>query len=360
MISASAQNLSWLVFLLLTEPRGIPVDSVMKTLDIAERTYRKYRAFLQHDFPPFLLEDGSSMVREVEVAGIRYLRLLAFNDREEDLLQLIERMAAINLARQMFGFVRGTGVGTAIEDLSHDVEVTLKERQFLSGHLLRNLDRMLYLVPDAPKDYSAKATEVRNLLRALLFCRRISARYRSPVRGTITLKMEPLSLLAHRSALYLLARSAPDRPIRTYAVDRFESVEVTRERFSYPSRETFHPKHHTEGSFGIFQSDAREWIQVCLHFRNIHWLKVYLRERRWHPTQSFRELEDGRLEMSFRVTTMEEVWPWIRRFGEDVEVVAPPGPVPRSFSDGCDSAITAPEGQPARSLLNEPTRKDRS
>ena len=63
--------------------------------------------------------------------------------------------------------------------------------------------------------------------------------------------------------------------------------------------------------------------EVKLRFANTYRVKKYLMERTWHQSQHFEELEDGRLMMSFKVQSMNQVWPWIRSFGEEVEVLAP-------------------------------------
>jgi len=43
-----------------------------------------------------------------------------------------------------------------------------------------------------------------------------------------------------------------------------------------------------------------------------------------HPTQSFEPMEDGRLEMAMTVRDLDALVPWVRSFGPDVEVLAPP------------------------------------
>lgn len=75
MVAASARNISWLVHELLTQPDGMLVSDVKSQLGIADRTYRKYRAYLQAEFEPFLRDDGSSRVIEVPAHPGRRLRL---------------------------------------------------------------------------------------------------------------------------------------------------------------------------------------------------------------------------------------------------------------------------------------------
>lgn len=70
-------------------------------------------------------------------------------------------------------------------------------------------------------------------------------------------------------------------------------------------------------------SGARKKTEVELVFKNERWLKLYIRERRWHRSQELTDLPDGRLRLKLRVNNMVEVLPWIRSFGRDVKVVKP-------------------------------------
>ena len=49
----------------------------------------------------------------------------------------------------------------------------------------------------------------------------------------------------------------------------------------------------------------------------------YIRERTWHPTQTFRTLPDGWLELSMQVAVTVELTSWLRGFGEDARVNGP-------------------------------------
>lgn len=49
----------------------------------------------------------------------------------------------------------------------------------------------------------------------------------------------------------------------------------------------------------------------------------YIRDRLWHPSQKFRELPGGRLEMSLRVSDTLEVRRWILGYGAQAQVVEP-------------------------------------
>src|SRR5437667_3088770 len=54
-------------------------------------------------------------------------------------------------------------------------------------------------------------------------------------------------------------------------------------------------------------------------------LARYIRERLWHPSQKFRDLTDGRLELTLHVADTLEVRRWILGYGVQAEVIEPAG-----------------------------------
>jgi predicted DNA-binding transcriptional regulator YafY len=316
-------NLSWIVHTLLTDPRGYRVDRLQSDLGIQPRTYRKYRELLRERFRPFQRPDGTSRVEEVRDGPYRYLRLVeldetTFGDR------FAPRLAALHLARELMGFLGETDVGVAMSDLVAEAEGRTSQHAYVFREMLTNLDRLFYQVPYAPKDYSDKSETLRIVLLALIWRRRLQLGYESAARGLTDMVVEPLSLVAHRGGLYLIARHIDFEDPRTFAIDRIRSLAQLPERFVYPPASVYHPRDFTEGCFGIYREpDGATGTDVELIFADKRWLKLDLTERRWHPTQRFENLPDGRLRMTFRVNSMVEVWPWIRSFGEDVVVVQP-------------------------------------
>jgi predicted DNA-binding transcriptional regulator YafY len=54
-------------------------------------------------------------------------------------------------------------------------------------------------------------------------------------------------------------------------------------------------------------------------------LARYIRERLWHPSQKFRDLTDGQLELTLHVADTLEVRRWILGYGVQAEVIEPAG-----------------------------------
>jgi predicted DNA-binding transcriptional regulator YafY len=315
-------NLARVVHRLMTHPRGWHIDEMQRELDIAQRTYRKYREVLQSQFEPLHREDGTSRIREVKEADGRYLRLVG----PSILLQetgILARFAGLYLARQMLSFFDGTDVARVFNDLISDIRHRVDD-QDLAEHLLRNVDRLFYYVPHAPKDYARHGSVIRLLIECLVYPHQIELDY-DPANGARKVTViEPLTLMSYRSGLYVIARDTQSGVEKTYAVDRIQSARKLG-RFEYPGEDEYRPSNRHASAFGIFASAASNHpIRVQLIFRNEKWLHRDLLEREWHHSQQFEVLPDGRLLMTFTVNTLVEVRPWVLGYGDNVEIVNPP------------------------------------
>ncbi len=320
-----ALNLARIVHRLLVDPRGWRVDQLMDALDIKDRTYRKYRARLQDEMEPHLDPEGRLCVVEVTEGDARYLRLQANGSPVDQHPDFLVHVAGLEFARRAFAFARDAGLEHALAGVYHDFVSRIADKPFFFGHLLKNLDRLIFLREDAPKDYSGQGDKLQALFRALFTGTKIAITY--PESNGDALKTHtlcPLTMLVWRAGMYLVAAYKPDGRPYLFAVDRIASVDVSSQRFDYPNKATYTPETLFEGSFGIFTvAPDTPQTDVELLFDDQPWLKRYVRERRWHPSQVFEELDDGRMRMTFQVASMVEVWPWIRGFGDAVTVVRP-------------------------------------
>lgn len=320
-----AKNFALIVHRLMTQPRGWAVDALIKELGIKERTYRDYRQELQQDFEPFFDHEGGSRLQEVELGeGRRVLKLVDLDEYGPSSEAARERFMGMHLVRKMFSILDGTALLEAVDDILQEVEAGLKDRG-LRYSWKSDLERKLYVHPEAPRDYSNKGEVLSSLLHALMHERRITIVYDSASweKPAMELELEPLSLVLAKGSLYLMARMAEHGDVRSYALERIDQVKGRGERFVYPELTQYDPAKLFDGYFGAFAGSSGSSVEVKLRFANIYRLKKYLMERTWHQSQEFIELEDGRLLMTFKVQSMNQVWPWIRSFGKEVQVLAP-------------------------------------
>jgi proteasome accessory factor B len=316
-----AVNLARILLRLLTDPRGWRVDSLQESLGIKDRTYRKYRALLQQHFDN-LVDNRGSLVVEAQDGDARYLRLRDSDESVEEHPHFLARVAALELSRQAFAFLAPTNIGEDLDAFRQEFMDRVSDRVFVFRHLLRDVDRKLMVAPDAPKDYSSQGRKIGTVLHGLMYSKRLEVCYESG-KGSIGPQLvEPLTLMVWRNALYLIVRFKGGKKTYMLAIDRIHELKSTGEVFRYPRPEDYTPEQFLDGSFGIYREPRARPRQVELIFADQRWLKMYIRERRWHPTQQFEDLPDGRLRMTFTASSIADVRTWIRGFGEDVDVVS--------------------------------------
>jgi predicted DNA-binding transcriptional regulator YafY len=160
---------------------------------------------------------------------------------------------------------------------------------------------------------------VNDIMTALLREDRLRVTHEGVGGGKKTFVLEPYTLLVYKKGLYLAGKSeGHGGEIRTFALDGFREVEWLRgQKFEYPA--DYRPEQITEGAFGLFR--AKDVTRVRIRFDE----KVarYVQRRMWHPTQRFRRVARGGIEMTMDVRGTTEIVSWVLGFGDKARVVQP-------------------------------------
>jgi CRISPR-associated endonuclease/helicase Cas3 len=114
----------------------------------------------------------------------------------------------------------------------------------------------------------------------------------------------------------------PPSKVRTFKIERIQRIEVIAPPRPYTIPEEFDPRDKLADAWGIWTTDA-EPVEVVLRFhpRVAH----RVRETQWHRSEVVEEQADGSLIWRARVAESQEMVPWIRGWGADVEVLGPEG-----------------------------------
>ncbi len=112
----------------------------------------------------------------------------------------------------------------------------------------------------------------------------------------------------------------PPKKVRTFKIERIRWVELLpNKRYTIP--QSFDPRKLLRSAWGIWYTEG-EPIRVRLRFSPRVARRV--RETRWHASERVEEQEDGSLIWEAEIAEMQEMLPWIRGWGADVEVLEPP------------------------------------
>lgn len=121
---------------------------------------------------------------------------------------------------------------------------------------------------------------------------------------------------------HLIGRSEGDKEgkLRTLKIERIEQVIPTREPYEIPI--SFDPRDLLADAWGVWYTGG-EPVNVALKFHPRVARRV--QETRWHRSEDEKELPDGSILWQAKVAEPQEMLPWIRGWGADVEVLEPEG-----------------------------------
>lgn len=181
---------------------------------------------------------------------------------------------------------------------------------------LREISSRLRLLPIAGRN--AAPGVFRLVATATLKRQRLLVRYRSRTDGVGSKReISPQRIIHYRSNWYVDAWCHLRGELRTFAMERLESVELLDESaVDIPDE---HLDAHFTPGYGLFSGPAV--AEAVLHFtpHAARWVA----EECWHPNQRGRWLDDGGYELRVPYSNPTELIMDVLRLGPDVEVISP-------------------------------------
>jgi len=129
--------------------------------------------------------------------------------------------------------------------------------------------------------------------------------------------IDPYHLANINGEWFLFAYDHLRQDIRTFVPTRVLAARPTGHRFS-PNKK-FSLEKRLQGSFAVHSGGGD--FQVVLRFDPD--VADYIREKKWHASQRIRELKNGGVELSMRLSSLEEVQRWVLTWGGKAVVVSP-------------------------------------
>lgn len=122
---------------------------------------------------------------------------------------------------------------------------------------------------------------------------------------------------------YLFAFDQLRKDIRTFSALRVTGVMPTGEKFQRPAK--FALEKHLKDSFGVHSRSGD--FSVAIQFDAS--IADYIREKRWHISQTLEELPEGGVELKMKLGSLVEIERWILGWGSGAKVISPPELVER-------------------------------
>jgi predicted DNA-binding transcriptional regulator YafY len=156
------------------------------------------------------------------------------------------------------------------------------------------------------------------LARAISRREQLEIAYRKPgVTAAEARVVDPYHLANINGEWYLFAfdhlRSAP----RTFSPSRIQSLKATGRNFERPKR--FSAENWLRDSFAVHSGTSHYDVKI----RFDAFAGDYIREKRWHPSQSLRVLKDGRVELEMNLSSLVEIQRWLLSWGGHAVVIKP-------------------------------------
>ncbi len=292
---------------MIQHPAGIAVDDAARKLDCTVRTiWRDLSALQQAGFP--LYDDkGADGRRSLWKLEEQFTLGLPVK------LSLAET-AALVMSRDLLRPAGAGALGAAVTSAFDKIA------RVLSRDALRLLDQMRDTIgvrAVGAKLQAPAAEHVTLIQKALLERRRLDMRYYSMSRDEENRRqVDPYHLTVFDGGFYLVGYCHWRKAERIFSVERVRELKMLAMHFTV--RPGFSAEEFLKHVWGIVKGEI---VPMRVIFSRS--VARYIRDRLWHPSQKFRELADGRLELSLRVADTLEVRRWVLGYGPDAEVTEP-------------------------------------
>ena len=129
--------------------------------------------------------------------------------------------------------------------------------------------------------------------------------------------VDPYHLANINGEWFLFAYDHLRAEVRTFAPARILEIKATGRKFQRPQK--FSLEQRLRDSFGVHS--GQEEHTVVLRFNAA--AADYIREKKWHPSQSLKELGDGGVELRLKLSSLEEVARWVLSWAGNAVALQP-------------------------------------
>ena len=289
---------------------GVTIDDLASRCAVTTRTIRRdLKALEEAGFPLFDDRTGDDGRTRWSLNGT------AFKALKTGLT--LSELSALYFSRTLLESLAGT-------PFRDDLEAAFdKLAEGLTSHMrtfLDHLPRVIVTKADPLRGRAgagaASAQIISRALEATLHLRQARVIYHSrSSERTKTYDIHPYRLAYAQGGLYLLAYVPEYNEVRTFAVERIESLSLLEEHFT-PREEL--PDEAFPHSLGVHSGPP---VRVEIVFTS--GAASYVRSREWHPSQTFHDLPGGELQLTLDVSMDQALRSWILSFGASARVVAP-------------------------------------
>lgn len=302
-------------FELLSRPGGISIAEIQEKLGISRRSvYRLFESMEELGYP--LVDtavDGKTknwglMAEYVSARPSGRVPRLSLNTAEIMILyQILSRQTPLY----------ESGMKQTIAALRNRLEQFYLENS--GAEKLQRFKDIFISIPGQYKHLDGKEKVYEILLQAALekkYCLGTYRSFRDGGKEERELEFAPLCFFEWNYGLYCFVYRREDKAMRTMALERFETIQMT----DKPFREEldFNPESMLSDAWALTCNDP---VSVVIHFSKE--AAPYIREREWQTGQKIELNPDGSLFLKFKTSGRRDVKSWVLSFGKDAELIKP-------------------------------------
>ena len=156
------------------------------------------------------------------------------------------------------------------------------------------------------------------LAKAVAQRQQLVLQYRKPGQPVEPRLVDAYHLANINGEWFLFAYDHARKDLRTFVPARIQSAKPTGKIFQ--RTEKFSLEKRLRDSFGVHAGEGK--FTVVLQFTPR--AADYIREKKWHPSQTLRELSDGGAELKMTLSSLAEVQRWVLSWAGEATVLQPP------------------------------------
>ena len=302
--TGKAERLLQIEALLLAHPDGLTQAEIARRLEVNRSTINRYLPDLDR-FCIYETGDG-----RLAIDRDHYLTNVRLTLHEALALHLAARLMATRTDKH------SPHAASALRKLGLSLE---KLAPLISDHLIASADVM----DDEARRHDPVYLEVlETLTRAWSLGQKVHLWHRMPDGQVFDYDFAPYFIepYAVGRTAHVIGWRDPPKALRTFKIERIQRIRLSDEGYTIP--DDFDPREKLADAWGIWYTE-REPVEVVLRFHPR--VAGRVRETQWHQSEQVEEQANGSLLWRARVAEPQEMLPWIRGWGADVEVVGPEG-----------------------------------
>jgi len=303
---SKAERLLQLEQILLAYPEGLRKAQIARKLGVHRATVGRYIEELSHRLP--IWEDDNL----VGINRDHYLTQVRLTIHESMALHLAARLMATRTDKH------NPHAAAALRKIGQSLK---QFAPLVSQHLLASAEVM----DDAARRHDPVYLEVLETLTQAWSQGRMVHLWHRHENGRIyeydfaPYFVEPYAV---GRTTHVIGWREPPGAIRTFKLERIQRIEIIKPSREYTIPDDFDPRETLADAWGIWYTES-EPVEIVLRFHPRVARRV--RETQWHRSEQVEEQPDGYLLWRAQIAEPQEMLPWIRGWGAEVEVLEPRG-----------------------------------